>query len=141
VIARYHLDALSERETGQYIRHRLGVAGLKGAVPFERAAIRRVHQLTRGVPRRINLLCDRALLGAYAIGRPAIDRRVVDQAAKEVTGYSGRRLRWRMARRWRIAAVAAAGVIAGAILFALATHALDRLLSQSPATANTTGRN
>ena len=75
VIARYHLDALSEVETVQYVRHRLAVAGRSGPLPSTREARRRIHELSRGVPRRINLLCDRALLGAYAEGKSRIDRR------------------------------------------------------------------
>jgi general secretion pathway protein A len=66
VIARFHLDALSEAETQLYIRHRLTVAGHTGALPFDRQALQRIHRLARGVPRRINLLCGRALLGAWA---------------------------------------------------------------------------
>ena len=66
VIARFHLDALSPAETQEYIAHRLEIAGLERPTPFERKALRRIHQLSRGVPRRINLLCDRALLGAFA---------------------------------------------------------------------------
>ncbi len=84
VIARFHLDALSVDETAQYIRHRLGVAGLTGSLPFRRDAMARIHQLARGVPRRINLLCDRALLGAYALGQNRVDRDMVDKAAGEV---------------------------------------------------------
>ncbi len=84
VIARFHLGALSEAETAQYIRHRLNVAGLTGALPFDTASLRLVHQLTRGVPRRINLLCDRALLGAYASGQAQVTRAIVRQAAAEV---------------------------------------------------------
>ena len=84
VIARCHLDAMSEKETAQYIVHRLTVAGLKKGSLFEPKAIRRIHQITRGVPRRINLLCDRALLGAYAEGRTKVDRAIVDKAAAEV---------------------------------------------------------
>ncbi|MES2972248.1 MAG: AAA family ATPase [Pseudomonadota bacterium] len=84
VIARFHLDALTEAETEQYIQHRLSVAGLTGAMPFDRKALKRIHQLTRGVPRRINLLCDRAMLGAYATGKAVIDRRIIDKAAGEV---------------------------------------------------------
>ncbi len=84
VIARFHLDALSVDETAQYIRHRLAVAGLTGAIPFRREAMARIHQLARGVPRRINLLCDRALLGAYALGQNRVDRDMVDKAAGEV---------------------------------------------------------
>ncbi|HSI48824.1 MAG TPA: AAA family ATPase [Ideonella sp.] len=84
VIARFHLGALSEAETAQYIRHRLTVAGLTGALPFDRGALRLIHQLTRGVPRRINLLCDRALLGGYAGGQVQITPAIVRQAAAEV---------------------------------------------------------
>jgi len=84
VIARFHLGALSEAETAQYIRHRLTVAGLTGALPFDRGALRLIHQLTRGVPRRINLLCDRALLGGYAGGQAQITPAIVRQAAAEV---------------------------------------------------------
>ena len=84
VIARYHLAALSEPEAVQYIRHRLGVAGLNAAVPFEPAALARIHTLSRGVPRRINLLCDRAMLGAYSLGQNRIGRDIVDKAAGEV---------------------------------------------------------
>lgn len=84
VIARFHLGALSEAETAQYIRHRLSVAGLTGALPFDARALRLIHQLTRGVPRRINLLCDRALLGGYAGGHAQVTQAIVRQAAAEV---------------------------------------------------------
>ena len=84
VIARFHLGALSEPETTQYIRHRLSVGGLKGPLPFDRPARRRIHQWSRGVPRRINLLCDRAMLGAYTEGKSRIDSSIIDKAAAEV---------------------------------------------------------
>jgi len=115
VIARYHLKALSSAETGRYIRHRLEVAGLTSAVPFSDAAVKRIHELSRGVPRRINLLCDRALLGAYARGRPSADERIVEKAASEVFGaprHAGRlHLHW---RTWlRTASVLAMGLALG----------------------------
>ena len=86
VIARFHLDALTATESAQYIAHRLAVAGLTGPSPFEGSALQRLHRLTHGVPRRINLLCGRALLGAWAHGQHQVDRAVVDQAAAEVFG-------------------------------------------------------
>ncbi|MES2015736.1 MAG: AAA family ATPase [Pseudomonadota bacterium] len=85
VIARYHLGSLSEQETGSYIAHRLHVAGAGAAVaPFPRNLIGRIHQLTHGVPRRINLLCDRALLGAYVENSPQVTRAILRRAADEV---------------------------------------------------------
>ena len=116
VIARYHLDALSEKETAQYISHRLAVAGLKAALPFDTAALRRIHQLTRGVPRRINLLCDRALLGAYASGKPRVDRAIVDKAGLEVFGPTGEKALPSRARWWPLAL--AGGVLVGAAAMA-----------------------
>ncbi|QHE85861.1 ExeA family protein [Hydrogenophaga sp. BPS33] len=84
VIARFHLSALNEAETQQYIHHRMQVAGLRGPLPFSGAALKRIHEITRGVPRRVNLLCGRALLGAYATNQPRVERAVVDKAAREV---------------------------------------------------------
>jgi general secretion pathway protein A len=86
VIARYHLDALTREETPLYIRHRLAVAGPNAPLPFDAAALARIHTISGGVPRRINLLADRALLGAYAQGQHQANAKTVDQAAKEVFG-------------------------------------------------------
>ena len=89
VTARYHLLPFSERETHAYIRHRLKVAGARDAV-FTPGALRRVHRLSTGVPRLINVICDRALLGAYANDRPHVDSVTVVRAAREVRGRRGR---------------------------------------------------
>ena len=86
VIARFHLDALTEPETTQYIQHRLAVAGHSGPLPMDTQALARIHRLAHGVPRRINLLSGRALLGAWATGQHRVDRQVVDKAAAEVFG-------------------------------------------------------
>jgi general secretion pathway protein A len=92
VIARYHLPALDLAQTAQYVQHRWAVAGARrsdgGAValPFEPAALRLVHRLTRGVPRRINVLCDRALLGAYAQGCATVNAATLRKAAREAFG-------------------------------------------------------
>ncbi|MFN8893376.1 MAG: ExeA family protein [Betaproteobacteria bacterium] len=84
VVARYHLGALDGDETRQYVEHRLGVAGLQGPSPFDAAALRALHAQTGGVPRRINLLADRALLGAYGQGLRQVGRALVERAAAEV---------------------------------------------------------
>jgi general secretion pathway protein A len=88
VIARYHLEALSGEDSERYIRHRLTVSGLRGALPFDRGALKRVMHHARGVARRINLLCDRALLGAYAEGKASVTARIVDKAAREAFGVT-----------------------------------------------------
>jgi general secretion pathway protein A len=137
VIARYHLDALGPRETVQYIHHRLAVAGLGGAMPFDAAAVRRIHALTQGVPRRINLLCDRALLGAYAGGKPAADEAIVERAASEVLGGRARRHRWWQQPRARIGAALGVGIVVGALLFGAATVVLDLPWRSRTASAGT----
>lgn len=119
VIARFHLDALSAQETQQYIAHRLAVAGLQGPLPFSRSALRRVHALSRGIPRRINLLCDRALLGAYAAGVREVSARIAQRAAAEVFDAPASAAAARSARgQWPRWAVAGLGVAAGAALVA-----------------------
>ena len=121
VIARFHLGALNEAETRQYIQHRMQVAGLRGPLPFSSQAIQRVHELARGVPRRINLLCDRALLGAYATNQPRVDRAVVDKAAREVFESDApaplvRRRAARAQTRTSSLRLLGAGVLAGVVV-------------------------
>ena len=117
VIARYHLGALTEPETAQYLRHRLGVAGLGTANPFTKSAMRRIHQRSRGVPRRINLLADRALLGAYADGVARVDQTIVDKAAAEVFGPDERVQALRRMAPWALGALAGAAMATGTALW------------------------
>ena len=107
VIARFHLDALTEAESAQYIEHRLAVGGLTGPLPFDLPALKRIYRLTRGVPRRINLLCGRALLGAWANGLFRVNRQVVDKSAAEVFGSETQHA---PADNWRPAIYALGGV-------------------------------
>ncbi len=123
VIARYHLDALGEAETAKYVGHRLSIAGLNGPVPFDRGAMRRIYRHSRGVPRRINLLCDRALLGAYARGSARVDAGTVDAAAKEVFDPPKPAARERTGLQR--AALIGLGLLAGAGLVGAAVLALD----------------
>jgi len=85
ITARYHLTPLLLNETAAYIQHRLEVAGCKRRL-FTKGALHLVHRLSGGVPRVINTICDRALLGAYAKQRDRINRRLVRKAASEVIG-------------------------------------------------------
>ena len=87
ITARYNLQPLNLQETTAYIRHRLEVAGLRGGVSlFESAAVKQIHSLTRGIPRLINVLCDRALLGAYGQQRGRVNKKLIAEAAAEVFG-------------------------------------------------------
>ena len=85
ITARYHLLPLSRPETCAYIRHRVRVAG-GGDTLFTPAAMRRAHRWSSGVPRMINVICDRALLGAYAHEQDHIDAATVRRAGREVLG-------------------------------------------------------
>src|SRR6185369_263480 len=84
VTARYHLSALSRQETEDYIRHRPAVAGGDGKVSFTADALTAVHRYSQGIPRLINLVCDRALLAGYVAGERQIDGAMVRRAAGEV---------------------------------------------------------
>jgi general secretion pathway protein A len=83
IVARYHLGPLSKTEVAAYVRHRLEVAGAKpGLIPARLTG--RLYRLSAGVPRVINVLCDRALLGAYVEGKEHVDGATLSQAAREV---------------------------------------------------------
>ena len=84
ISVRYHLDALSKDDVPDYIGHRLAVAGDTGHLKFADDAFGKICDYSRGNPRRINILCDRALLIAYAGNRLAIDRKVVKLAIQDL---------------------------------------------------------
>ncbi|MBL3556763.1 MULTISPECIES: ExeA family protein [Marinobacter] len=122
VTARYHLDALGREEIEAYLRYRLSVAGLRGEI-FTDGAVRALFRASHGVPRLINLISDRALLGAYAEGEHQISASHIRTAAREVNGNRSRRRSGGSSDKSRLLLVAASLVIA-VIMTALA---LDRL--------------
>lgn len=85
ITARYHLMPLSSKDTADYVRHRLAVAGVREPV-FSSAVLRKVYKITGGIPRKINLLCDRAMLGAYTKNQKTVDSKILRQAAREIFG-------------------------------------------------------
>ena len=95
ITARCHLGPLSRAETGEYLQHRLQVAGASGEV-FSSRAKRRLHRISRGIPRIINVVADRALLGAYVRRQTEVGAGLVRAAAREVYGRGGapRRAAW-----------------------------------------------
>src|ERR1700691_4160720 len=83
ITGRYHLDTLSRQETAAYVRHRMRVAGATADI-FTRGALREVYNVSRGIPRVINIICDRALLGAYTQDLHQVPGALVRRAAAEV---------------------------------------------------------
>ncbi len=91
ITARYHLGPLSCEEVSCYIFHRLSVAGGSRTL-FPAAELKRLFRLTGGIPRLINVICDRALLGAYVQGKDRVDTDTLATAAREVSGDERRTL-------------------------------------------------
>lgn len=85
ITARYHLEPLSEPEVKEYVRHRWTVAGGKGDFLNDRQ-LRRLYALSKGIPRIINVICDRILLGAYSQDTRQVSMAMLSQAAREVLG-------------------------------------------------------
>ena len=90
ITARYHLLPLSLEETRAYIRHRLIVSNGHPDI-FKDSAIRKIYKLSSGIPRVINILCDRALLGAYSTDTYVVTPTIVNRAAKETLGESNQK--------------------------------------------------
>ena len=84
IALRYHLRPLGRQETKAYIEHRIAIAGREGRVSFTPAAIVWLYRYSRGTPRLINILCDRALLIGYTENRRKISARIVTLAFKDV---------------------------------------------------------
>ena len=87
ITARYHLKGLELDETARYVKHRLHIAGGGQTRFFSDRAVRRIHQITGGIPRLINSLCDRSLIGAYSEEKTMVDDSIVKQAARELFGF------------------------------------------------------
>jgi general secretion pathway protein A len=85
ITGRYHLSPLSAEETTGYVKHRMRVAGAT-AEAFTPGALREVHRLSNGIPRVINVVCDRALLGAFTREDHRVGATYIRQAASEVYG-------------------------------------------------------
>jgi len=121
ITGRYHLEPLSADETAQYVEHRLKVAGALGEV-FEAAAKKEVFRISDGVPRIINVICDRALLGAYSLESRRVSKRLIRRAAAEVSGE--------IRRSWWIRPLAAAAGIGSLAVIAATFWSLS--LQQEP---------
>jgi general secretion pathway protein A len=92
ITARYHLGSLNREEVPRYVEYRLSAAGLVRGTIFPARVIGRLFHITGGVPRIINVVCDRALLGTYVQGHDRVDMKTLLKAAQEVFGIPLRRL-------------------------------------------------
>ncbi|MBU6469386.1 MAG: AAA family ATPase [Gammaproteobacteria bacterium] len=129
ITGRYHLEPLSHKDARAYVHHRLNVAGALAPI-FTAAGLRAVWRHTHGIPRLINIICDRALLGAYTHELRQVDRTLVRRAAHEVLeprlhANSRRRLLW---------AGTAAVILLSAVTLLAATGNLGMRLRDAPAT-------
>lgn len=129
ISVRWQLHPLSAGETKAYVRHRLHVAAGAERDVFSDPALREIHRRTGGVPRLVNVLCDRALLAGYVARASRIGPAIVRQAAKEIPDARRRplaaqsapravQIAGRAARRLGAGVVFAAGVVLGLVLAA-----------------------
>ncbi|EIK43867.1 general secretion pathway protein a [Cellvibrio sp. BR] len=135
ITARFHLEALTPAETKAYIHHRLKVAGLPDHQrPFSDAIIKKIHEFSGGIPRLINVLCERLLLGAYAQNQHNIDKQIFASAAKEVAGTATHQEEKVAAARtsWHALLVAVVAAVMVAVWFLLP----DELSTSSAPLAN-----
>jgi general secretion pathway protein A len=112
ITARFNLDPLNVDETGAYIHHRLQVAGMNPErVIFPPSVVRGIYKASRGIPRVINVLCDRMLLGAYGRNKSSVDHAMLNLATQEVLG--GHPVTTPMWRWFGVAAVVLLSIWAG----------------------------
>jgi general secretion pathway protein A len=139
ITGRYHLEPLSREETHGYVRHRLRVAGAGDEI-FTPSALTEVHRLAAGIPRVINVTCDRALLGAYTQETRKVTAALVRRAAGEVYGrrFLPSWLGW-LAGSVAVVGIAAAGLIGWQLwqkqIFPLHLARTKTLQAASPAKA------
>lgn len=115
ITARYHLRPLDEAATAAYLRHRLNTAGAK-RFPFSQDAVRRLHRRSGGVPRLINVVAERALLGGYAHDLLTIDAKTVDRAADEALAPSSAGQRRELAKLFVIGGLAVAATVLAVVV-------------------------
>jgi general secretion pathway protein A len=138
IVARYHLGPLSKSEVSRYVNHRLVVAGAHAGL-FSPAALRKLYGLSAGIPRTINAICDRSLLGACVEGKSRVEKATLVKAAREVLGEP---LSWgftyKKAAAWLLAAILlmSAGVAATVIYQRTRSGVASSLPSPSTETAS-----
>ena len=137
ISVRWSLGSLSAAETREYVRHRLRIAAEEGPEIFSLRALSEVHRRARGIPRLVNLLCDRALLAGYAAAQKRIGPDRVGVAAREILGARRRVLRRRpWIRRSYVAGIALALLGSGVIAWQQWTRVEPRVAVESAPSAS-----
>ncbi|HEV3058948.1 MAG TPA: AAA family ATPase [Vicinamibacterales bacterium] len=140
VSIRYELKPLDRDAAGSYVSHRLAVAGGSGSVAFTAKAIDRVHALSGGIPRLINLICDRALLSGFSQRTSRITPPMIEQAAESLDlrpphpPLSG----W-LTRRASFAAAAAVVLLSSVLGAGAAAYVYERFAQSVEARATAAG--
>ena len=94
IVFSYQLHPLNRRALGEYVEHRLRIAGYRGPTLFKAAAVRQLHRSSRGIPRLVNLLCHKALMSAYGTGSATVRCAHIQSAARDTEDVLHRRPRW-----------------------------------------------
>ncbi len=110
ITARYHLGPLSRNDIPAYIAHRLQVAGAQRTL-FSSSTIKALYRFSGGIPRLINIVCDRALLGAFVKGQEHVDSAVLSSAAREVFGRDEKHAWQKKMLQWSVIAFLLLGTI------------------------------
>jgi len=128
VSIRYELDPLDRETVAAYVAHRLTIAGGSASVGFTSRALARVHKLSGGIPRLINLICDRALLAGYSEKSRRITHQMVASAAAslDLPAPALPRIPW-LAGRASLAAAALVVLLASALSVATTAWVYERL--------------
>ncbi len=135
VTARFHLTPLNKQETTAYIHYRLSVVGLRQDL-FSQKAIDGIYKASGGVPRLINVIADRCLLGAFAQHSFHVDKKIMQRAAEEIAGFAPEKAK---SRRWQAAAFGGGAVAAVFVLFltyGIAENRLEIILDPSGRSAS-----
>jgi len=130
VSIRYQLEPLDRETVGAYVAHRLTIAGGSAAVTFAPKALDRLHRLSGGIPRLINLICDRALLAAFSVRENRITPDMVTHAAESLEVRPPPHVRFPR-RGASLAGAAAVTIVASAIAVGSTTYLYQRFADQT----------
>jgi general secretion pathway protein A len=134
ITLRYHLSPLTPRETVDYIQYRINIAAQKSGIKFDRAAFRRIYRYSRGIPRVINITCDRVLLTAFGLSRHKITGSIARDAIRELKSRGAPRgfefITW---RKVIIPAAALCVVLAVIIFHQPLKQSISPFFKQTPA--------